>query len=108
MRVKHFDNYDTQLLHNFFAGSIPFNAKLNLWRLHDSPKCDFDPACDETPGHFLFECTDTENLRQSLKNTIKNEFGVNDFTLKLIWKSEECLAILAKSLKERFPIKYSN
>ena len=102
-RIGNFNNYDTQLLHNFIAGSLPFNAKLNLWKLNDSPKCDFDPASDETPGHFLFECTDTDNLRQQIKRVIRNEFGVHDFTLKLIWKSDECLSILANNLRERFP-----
>ena len=102
MRLENFNNEDTELLNNFFAGSSAFNDKMHLWGLKPSPNCDADPGFRETPRHFLFSCSNTRNMRESLREIIKSENGNRCLTFKAIWKSDQCLRQLAQELKNRF------
>ena len=102
MRTKHFNSLESELLNNFFAGSSPFNSKLNLWRLKDSANCDIDVDVIETPRHFLFHCSGTRELRKKLIEIIKGNTGNPDLTMQLIWKYDSCLSVLAEELKKRF------
>ena len=102
MRTKNFSNLHSELLNNFFAGSSPFNSKLNLWGLKDTANCDIDNDETETPRHFLFQCRKTQDLRKNLKEIIRDEIGVPDLSMKQIWKSNACLTILAEELEKRF------
>ena len=102
MRTKHFNPLESELLNNFFAGSSPFNSKLNLWRLKDSANCDIDVDAIETPRHFLFHCSGTRELRKNLIEIIKGKTGKPDLTMHLIWKYDSCLSVLAEELKKRF------
>ena len=102
MRTKDFNNIESELLNNFFAGSSPFNHKLNLWGLRDSPKCEADIDEDETPRHFLFHCSNTRDLRRNLMNIARNETGFYAISMNFIWKSNECLSLLAEELQKRF------
>ena len=101
MRLENFNNEDAELLNNFFAGSIALNDRLHLWGLKPSPNCDSDPGFRETPRHFLFSCSSTNDLRELLMDTISAENGTRQLTLKSIWKSDECLHLLAQELKRR-------
>ena len=102
MRTKHFSPFESEILNNFFAGSSPFNCKLNLWRLKASPNCDIDSNDMETPRHFLFHCSGTREMRKNLTEIIKEKTGKPDLTLNAIWKHDSCLSVLADGLKERF------
>ena len=102
MRCKHFSPFDSEILNNFFAGSSPFNSKLNLWRLKDSANCDTDVNDIETPRHFLFHCSGTREMRKNLTEIIKVKTGKPDLTLNAIWKHDSCLFVLAEGLKNRF------
>ena len=102
MRLENFSNEEAELLNNFFAGSIGLNDRLNLWGLKPSPNCDSDPGFRETPRHFLFLCSSTNDLRESLISIISAENGTRQLTFKSIWNSDECLHLLARKLKERF------
>ena len=102
MRTKHFNPLESELLNNFFAGSSPFNSKLNLWRLKESAYCDIDADVIETPRHFLFHCSGTRELRKNLTEFIKGKTGKPDLTMHLIWKYDSCLSMLADELKKRF------
>ena len=99
MRLEKFSNQEIELLNNFFAGSIAFNDKKHLWGLCNSPNCDSDPGFRETPRHFLFSCSDTVNLRDELKDIIDSEQGFRCLTFHSIWKSDQCLRLIAKALK---------
>ena len=99
MRLEKFSNEEIEYLNNFLAGSIPFNDKKHLWGLCNSPNCDSDPGFRETPRHFLFSCSDTVNLREELKDIIVSEQGFRCLTFRSIWKSDQCLHLIAKALK---------
>ena len=102
-RMEHFNNHETELLNNFFAGSIPLNGKLHLWGLRDSPYCDVDINTNETPSHYLFECNQQRHLREDIKNTIMVETGQRMFTYRAIWKSDTSLKLLVDELVKRIP-----
>ena len=102
MRTKHFSPLESEILNNFFAGSSPFNNKLNLWRLKDSANCDTDVNDIETPRHFLFNCSGTREMRNKLIEIIKEKTGRPDLTMNVIWKYDSCLSVLADELKKRF------
>ena len=101
MRLENFNNEEIEILNNFFAGSIALNDRLHLWGLKSSPNCEHDPGFRETPRHFLFTCSSTIDLRNKLLDTINTEVGYRLLTFKSIWKSDECLHLLAQELKKR-------
>ena len=103
VRMEHFNNHETELLNNFFAGSIPLNRKLHLWGLRDSPHCDVDNNTNETPSHYLFVCDQQRVLRENIQSTIMEESGHRMFTYRAIWKSDNCLKLLVDELIKRFP-----
>ena len=103
MRVDNFSIYESELLNNFFAGSIPLNKKLHLWKLKDSPYCEVDNNIEETPSHYLFECLEQRTLRKEFLDTISGETGQRMLTFKSMWKSDHSLKLLVSELIKRFP-----
>lgn len=101
MRLEHFSNCELELISNFICGSIALNGKKYLWGLNSDPYCPHDYGLTENPAHFLFNCTNNDEMRLNIINAISGETGVRQLSCREIWKSDHSLHILAESLMER-------